>query len=100
VDTFPGPSFFVKGKPMTNSTSHDTELTDASPANVAPAPGIPRLLTPEDVAAALCVSERTLERWRYIGEGPRFVKLTRNTVRYTQEDLASFVAERIKANTI
>lgn len=58
-----------------------------------------KLLTPAAVSELLGVAERTLERWRITGEGPRYVKLTRKVVRYLADDLATFVAERVKANT-
>ncbi len=58
-----------------------------------------KLLTPAAVSDLLGVAERTLERWRITGEGPRYVKLTRKVVRYLADDLATFVAERVKANT-
>lgn len=61
--------------------------------------GMPHLLTPQAVAEVLGLTERTLERWRITGEGPRYIKLSRSTVRYLPEDLATFVADRIRANT-
>lgn len=96
---------------MTCDSSLINALGDPNPNTVEPLSGpknalpaacgcLPHLLSPEMVASALGVSERTLERWRCIGEGPRFVKLTRNVVRYTKEDVASFVAEKVKINTI
>lgn len=66
----------------------------------ATAEDLPQLLTPDEVADRLGIGARTLERWRCIGEGPRFVKLSRSTVRYRPEDIARFVADRIKANTL
>ncbi len=60
---------------------------------------LPRLLTPQEVAAMLGLTERTLERWRITGEGPRYSKLSRSTVRYLREDVAAFVADRLRANT-
>ena len=60
---------------------------------------IPKLLTPQAVADVLGLTERTLERWRITGEGPRFIKLSRSTVRYTADEVAAFVAARIKAST-
>jgi len=60
---------------------------------------VPKLLTPQTLAEMLGITERTLERWRIIGEGPRYVKLSRSTVRYMAEDVAAFVTARLKANT-
>lgn len=61
--------------------------------------GVPRLLTPANVAEQLGLTERTLERWRITGEGPRFVKLSRSSVRYLAEDITAFIADRLRANT-
>lgn len=60
---------------------------------------LPRLLTPEEVAVMLGLTERTLERWRITGEGPRYSKLSRSTVHYLREDVAAFIADRLRANT-
>jgi hypothetical protein len=66
---------------------------------IAAAQAMPKLLTPEQVAVALGVTERTLERWRITGDGPPYVSLTRSTVRYSEQALAAFVAARVKENT-
>jgi predicted DNA-binding transcriptional regulator AlpA len=60
---------------------------------------VQRLLTPKLVADMLGLTERTLERWRITGEGPRYVKLSRSTVRYLPDDVASFVAANLRDNT-
>jgi hypothetical protein len=56
------------------------------------------LLTQREAALALRLSERTLERWRVAGIGPRFVRLN-HSIRYRQEDLAAHVAARVVAST-
>lgn len=61
---------------------------------------VPTLLTPTKTAEILGVGIKTLERWRSTGDGPRFVKLSPGTVRYRAVDLNTFVAERIKSNTL
>jgi len=60
---------------------------------------LPRLFTPVEVAEQLGVARRTLDRWRLTGEGPAFVKLSAQTVRYTADAVSRFVTERLKANT-
>lgn len=60
---------------------------------------MPRLLTPKLVADMLGLTERTLERWRITGEGPRYVKLSRSTVRYLPDDVTDFVQASLRANT-
>jgi predicted DNA-binding transcriptional regulator AlpA len=56
------------------------------------------LLTQRDVAARLGLSERTIERLRLSGDGPRFVKATRS-VRYRECDLEAWIASRVVAST-
>jgi hypothetical protein len=63
------------------------------------AESMPKLLTPNQVATALGVTERTLERWRMRGGGPPYVSLTRRTVHYSKQPLAALVSARVKENT-
>jgi excisionase family DNA binding protein len=52
------------------------------------------LLTPDDAAAYLgALPVRTLERWRYAGTGPAFVRVGKH-VRYRLADLDAWIAER------
>jgi hypothetical protein len=44
------------------------------------------------------MSPRTLERWRYQGEGPKFLKIG-GRVLYRLEDIERHEAERLRANT-
>lgn len=48
------------------------------------------LLTPKEAAAFLQVSEKTLEKWRTTGKGPKFRRLGHRTVRYLQNDLTEW----------
>lgn len=56
------------------------------------------LLDQGKAAAWLCLSERTLERWRVSGEGPPFAKLGRRVL-YRQSDLDDWIASRVVAST-
>jgi excisionase family DNA binding protein len=56
------------------------------------------LLTQREAAALLHLSERTLERFRVSGTGPRFVRLGRS-VRYRLADIEAFIATRIVGST-
>lgn len=49
------------------------------------------LLNENEAATTLSVAVQTLRNWRWKGEGPRFVKLGKRTVRYRRGDLAAFV---------
>ena len=57
------------------------------------------LLTQRDAALYLHLSERTLERMRVAGNGPRFVRLSNRSIRYRQQDLDAHVAARVVAST-
>jgi len=56
------------------------------------------LLTQREAALVLRLSERTLERWRVSGIGPRFVRLN-HSIRYRPEDLDAHVAARVVGST-
>lgn len=86
--------------PPTVGAAELTAAVDPVEAAMAAASvGLPQLLKPAEVAERLGVGERTLERWRGTGEGPRYVSLTRKTVRYDAAAIASFIAGRVKAST-
>ncbi len=51
-----------------------------------------------DLARRWSISPRTLERWRWVGEGPRFVKLG-GRVRYRLEDVEAYEAQQVRAST-
>lgn len=51
-----------------------------------------------DLAERWNISARTLERWRWIGEGPRYVKLG-GRVRYRLEDVEAYEAQQARAST-
>jgi predicted DNA-binding transcriptional regulator AlpA len=53
------------------------------------------LLKPEEVAEMTGLSVETLAQWRSQKRGPRFVKISRNCVRYRQSDLDGWLSERI-----
>jgi excisionase family DNA binding protein len=54
------------------------------------------LLTLQEVAAWLKVPIGTLYRWRYVGEGPRGIRVGRY-VRYRRCDVEAFLNERLDA---
>lgn len=61
--------------------------------------GMERLLTPAEAATLLGLSKRTLDGWRLSGEGPAYVKISAQTVRYQAATIAAFIADRIRQNT-
>ncbi|MFH5926910.1 helix-turn-helix transcriptional regulator [Roseomonas xinghualingensis] len=46
-----------------------------------------------ELAQRWCISPRTLERWRWIGEGPAFLKIGAR-VAYRLEDVEAYEAEQ------
>ena len=56
------------------------------------------LLTEAEVAELLGVRPKTLARWRWRGEGPRFRKIGRK-VRYARSDLEEYVASSARRST-
>lgn len=51
-----------------------------------------------DLADRWNISHRTLERWRWTGEGPRFIKLG-GRVLYRLGDVEAFEAEQLRSRT-
>ena len=59
---------------------------------------IVRHLSQLDLARRWAMSPRTLERWRWTGEGPRYLKVGKRIV-YRLDDVLAFEAERLHAST-
>ena len=57
-----------------------------------------RHLDQTDLAERWNISARTLERWRWIGEGPCYVKLG-GRVRYRIEDVEAFESRQLRDST-
>ena len=57
-----------------------------------------RHLSQIELAARWNISPRTLERWRWTGEGPHFVKLGGRVV-YRLEDVETFETDQIRTST-
>jgi predicted site-specific integrase-resolvase len=57
-----------------------------------------RHLTQHELARRWALSPRTLERWRWTGEGPKFLKLN-GRIAYREADVQSFEDERVHDKT-
>ena len=55
-------------------------------------------LSQVELAARWNLSPRTLERWRWVGIGPRFLKLG-GRVAYRLADVEAFETEQLRSNT-
>lgn len=60
---------------------------------------VERLMTTPDAGEVLGLSSRTLEDLRWKGEGPRYLRLSRNCIRYRHADLIAWAEERARFNT-
>jgi predicted DNA-binding transcriptional regulator AlpA len=56
------------------------------------------LLTQRQCAEALALSERTLERFRVSGVGPKFVRMGKS-IRYRLSDVDAWIASRVVGST-
>ena len=56
------------------------------------------LLTQREAASVLRLSERTLERSRVTGRGPRFIRCGRS-IRYREADIAAWIDARAVGST-
>jgi predicted site-specific integrase-resolvase len=57
-----------------------------------------RHLKQRDLADRWNISPRTLERWRWVGEGPQFIKIGGRVV-YRLEDVEAFERNQLRAST-
>jgi hypothetical protein len=55
-------------------------------------------LSQHELARRWRLSARTLERWRWTGEGPRFLKVG-GRVAYRVEDVEAWEAQRLRRST-
>ncbi len=73
------------------------DLVETTEKVAAPAP--PVLLTEEQAAAAIGLSQRFLQARRYRGDGPRFVRISSRCVRYRRQDLEAWIQARVRSST-
>jgi hypothetical protein len=55
-------------------------------------------LNQKDLAARWTISSRTLERWRWTGDGPAFLKIGGRVV-YRLEDVLAYELDRLRRST-
>ncbi len=54
----------------------------------------PEYLTIPQLADILQVPVQTIYRWRYLGEGPRGIRVSGRHVRFHKDDVLAFLQER------
>ena len=57
-----------------------------------------KLLTETEVAGMLNLQVATLRRWRWMGQGPRFIKIGA-AVRYDPQDITAFIVAQRRTST-
>ena len=57
------------------------------------------LLTETELGALLQIPQKTLQRWRWIGKGPQFVKLPSGAVRYEPAAVEKLIAASRRRST-
>lgn len=57
------------------------------------------LLTENQAAEFLKFSSKALQRWRCVGGGPKFIKISGRAIRYRREDLIVWSQERRVSST-
>jgi excisionase family DNA binding protein len=57
------------------------------------------LLTEEQAAEYLQLSQRALQSWRTRGNGPRYVKISGRAVRYRRTDLDQWIVGKLRTRT-
>lgn len=62
------------------------------------ASAVAQLLNERDASKILCLSVRTLQKWRLCGRGPSFLKLG-HAVRYERAELERFLGDARRAST-
>jgi predicted DNA-binding transcriptional regulator AlpA len=58
-----------------------------------------RLLTPIEAGEMLAMSRGALAQLRYLGTGPRYVKLTGRAIRYRECDIAAWIEANLRSST-
>jgi predicted DNA-binding transcriptional regulator AlpA len=54
-----------------------------------------KLLKDTEAAAFLGVKDQTVRTWRSKNIGPKYIRISRNIIRYRSEDLEAYLAARI-----
>ena len=57
------------------------------------------LLTENEAAELLNLTNRALQSWRYQGKGPPFVRLSARCVRYRFIDITAWIAKHLRRST-
>jgi hypothetical protein len=74
-------------------------LPNTSAAEGSVADYLDRLLNEREAANVLGYTARALQNWRLRGGGPRFVRVSRRSVRYRRRDLNAWAEQNLREST-
>lgn len=57
------------------------------------------LLTSQELAKYLGLTEATIRNWQWAGQGPPFVRLGNKVIRYRREDVEKWLTEKAQAGS-
>lgn len=57
------------------------------------------IMTEKQAANFLSLTPRTLQAWRYRGDGPQFIRISRRCIRYRRCDLDQWLEQRLTGST-
>ena len=76
-----------------------SNLSQLAPEAAALPDGLPPALDTETAAIYTGLAPKTLEKLRHNGSGPKFVRYSRNAVRYRVSDLDEWMSARTVSST-
>ena len=74
-------------------------LEDAGAARATSGVDPVRHISQQDLACRWSISPRTLERWRWTGQGPRFLKIGGRVV-YRIQDIQAYETAQLRTSTL
>lgn len=57
------------------------------------------LLTETEASKLIEFSTRTLQKWRVLGRGPKFVRVSARAIRYRREDIDAWIEASLRSST-
>ena len=59
----------------------------------------PLLLTEQETGDLIGFSVRTLQKWRQVGGGPNFIKISARAIRYRRSDIDAWIESRVRRSS-
>ena len=55
---------------------------------------VPKYWTADELAEMLRVKRDTVDQWRFRGQGPRFIRFGKKSIRYSHQDVMDWIKKR------